>query len=509
MAGLKLIPVVMCGGAGRRLWPLSHAHHPKQFVPLFEQEGEEGGGETLFRGTMNRVARLQSGGGSGDVGGDGGEGRGHSIIVCNYAHRFFVADALTEAEGERSTVLVEPQQRNTAPAAALAALAAREQFGDALLLLMPSDHRIGDDAALVGAVEAGRAAAGDGKIVVFGVAPRYAESDYGYIRVAESGAGGKGGQVCEVAEFCEKPTREVAEKLLARGDCYWNSGLFLLRASVYLEAVARFAGDVGEVCARAYAGRRDDLGFVYVADDFAECRDISIDYAVMERADNVVVVPTEMDWSDLGDWNRLANYFAEDGDGNRTNVGGARAVVFRDAARNIVHTQREGGGQGRLVGILGVQDCIIADTPEALLVAGRGHAHHLKDLLADLPETTPRKVFRPWGYYEVLSRGDNFQVKRILINPGHGLSLQMHHHRSEHWVVVKGEAEVTCGDKVFTLAVNQSAYIPPQTRHRLENNGDEPVRLIEVQCGEYLEEDDIVRFEDRYGRSGEGENGKL
>ncbi len=485
---MKLVPVVLCGGSGTRLWPLSRKNYPKQFAPLFDDAGDAGdanaGGGTLFRRTMDRVGRLDC---------------QRAIVVCNNAHRFFVADGLSERERAACTILVEPSQRNTAPAVTLAALAARDD-GDATLLIMPSDHVIKDPDAFVKAVAAAAPAAQDDQIVVFGITPDCAESGYGYIRTdADAKAAAGTGAPRKVAEFCEKPDQETAAEWIARGNCYWNSGIFLVKASVYLAAIAGFEPGILAACEQAWAKRYDDLGFTCVdAAGFARCRNISIDYAVIERAANVMMVPAVMGWNDLGSWDALGEVFAADEHNNRVKGD----VLLKDAAGNIVY------GHGRLVGVLGVNDCIIADTPDAVLVAARKHAPALRQLVAGMqaqgrPEADqPRKVFRPWGYYESLHAADNFQVKRIQVNPGHGLSLQMHHHRSEHWVVVKGTARVTKGDDVFTLAENESTYIPARVQHRLENAGDAPVRLIEVQCGDYLGEDDIVRLEDRYGRAG-------
>lgn len=477
----------MCGGSGNRLWPLSRHHYPKQFARLFAQAGRE----TLFRCAMDRAARCAE-----------PEHKQRIIVVCNHAHRFFVADGLRETERAACTVLVEPQQRNTAAAATLAALDARREFGDALLLLMPSDHRIADENGLARAVAAARPAAQDNQIVVFGIPPTHAETQYGYIHIdAAAAADTAANPACKVLEFCEKPDQQTAAEWLARGHCYWNSGLFLVKASVYLQAIAAFEPDIAHCCEQAYAKRVDDLGFTYAhAESFAQCRNISMDYAIMERADNLrlVPLPTDLGWSDLGDWNRLAEVFDMDENDNRVQG----EVMLKDAARNIVLAYQ----QGRLVGVLGVADCIVADTADAVLVASRKHAHQIKDLVADMrahhrQADAHRKVFRPWGYYESLAKDENFQVKRIMIKPGHGLSLQKHRHRSEHWVVVKGKVQVTRGDEVFTLAANQSTYIPAQVQHRLENISREAVRLIEVQCGDYLEEDDIIRLDDRYGRT--------
>ncbi len=476
MTPLQLTPVILCGGSGTRLWPLSRKHHPKQFVPLFDQASTD----TLFRRVLDRVVLFNV---------------PRTIIVCNHAHRFLVAGSLNDAEREKCSVLVEPEQRNTAPAVTLAALQAMHEFGDALLLVMPSDHVIAAPDAFTDAVTAAVSVAQQNQIVVFGITPDRAESNYGYIHVDDKQATSLGISH-KVVEFCEKPEQEVAAEWIARGNCYWNSGIFLMKASVYLAAIDRFEPGMRQACEQAYTKRYEDLGFVHVdADWFAKCRNISIDYAVMERTDNIMLVPTDMGWSDLGDWNSLSTEFQEMPNGNRVRGD----VVLKEATQNIVYSSE------KLVSVLGVDNCVVVDTPDALLVASRAHAGNIKNLIADIqhrPEAdTPHKVFRPWGYYERLNKSDYFQVKRLLINPGHSLSLQMHYHRSEHWVVVKGEARVTRGDETFTIEPNQSTYIPAQVRHRLENVGTEPVQIIEVQCGDYLEEDDIVRFDDRYGRT--------
>ena len=484
-----LVPVVLCGGAGARLWPLSRKQHPKQFAPLLGLGGSDSDGDTLFRRTMDRVARLDS---------------RHSIVVCGAAHRFFVAAGLRESERRDCTIISEPHQRGTAPAAALAALEARRQFDDALLLLMPSDHIIADVEAFAAAVDAAaKVAAAEETIVLFGIPPRGVETEYGYIQLQQPWPG-DAGAVLEVAAFHEKPDRDTAADYLARGDVCWNSGLFLLRASTYLNAVARFEPGILESCERALANHGDAAGFIEPhAECFAACRAISIDHAVIERADNLTVMAADMGWSDVGNWKRLADADVFTADANDNRMRGD--VVCRDAARNIVH-----GDGGRLVSILGVDDCIVVDTADALLVADAERASDIADLVDDLRAQqraevdAPRRVHRPWGYYERIDHGDHFQVKRIVVNPGQSLSLQLHHRRSEHWTIVAGEARVTVGDKVFALTANQSTHIPAATRHRIENPSDEPVVFIEVQYGDYLGEDDIVRFDDRYGRGRAG-----
>lgn len=476
-----VVPVVLCGGAGARLWPLSRRNHPKQFAPLF------GDGETLFQRTVQRAARFNP---------------RRSIVVCNAAHRFFVAGELPKSQLDACTIIAEPHARGTAPAAALAALEAKRQFDDALLLLMPSDHIIADvDAFAAAAGAAAKVAAVEEKIVLFGVPPRGVETEYGYIRLQQPWPrDAKPGMLLEVAAFHEKPRRAAAADYLKRGDACWNSGLFMTRASVYLNAVDRFEPGMRAACEDALSNGRVDTGVIEpCAESFAACRAISIDHAVIERADNLAVVAADMQWSDAGSWRRLANAgdFTVDAGGNRMRG----EVVCRDANNNIVHAGE------RLVTVLGVDNCIIADTADALLVANAGRASDIADLVDDLrargrdEADTPHRVHRPWGYYQRIDGGDQFQVKRIVVNPRQSLSLQLHHRRSEHWTIVEGTARVTVGDKVFELSANQSTYIPAETRHRMENPGDQPVTFIEVQCGDYLGEDDIVRFDDRYGRT--------
>jgi len=480
---LPLVPVVLCGGAGARLWPLSRKLHPKQFAPLLDN------GDTLFARAMARAARLNP---------------RHCIVVCGDAHRFLVAGELGHAAPDAFTVIAEPQPRGTAPAAVLAALEARRRFDDALLLMMPADHIIADVDAFAAAVTAAVEVANDvDTIVLFGVPASEADAEYGYIKLKQPWPReAKPGAELQVAAFHEKPDRDTAAGYLKRGDACWNSGLFLTRASTYLNAVAQFEPGILDACRRALADReRDDAGVIEpCAQTFAACRAISIDHAVIERADNLSAVAADMGWSDAGSWPRLASAgdYTADADGNRAQGD----VICRDAKGNIVHA-----GGGRLVAVLGVDDCIIADTPDALLVAANQSAADLTDLVDDLragqrPEAdTPHRVHRPWGYYQTIDRGDNYQVKRIVVAPGQSLSLQLHHRRSEHWTIVEGRARVTVGDEVFELTANQSTYIPIKTRHRMQNPGTAPVAFIEVQCGDYLGEDDIVRFDDVYGRA--------
>ncbi len=473
---MKLVPVIMCGGSGTRLWPLSRKNYPKQFVPLFDEAGKE----TLFRYTMQRVSQLDC---------------QHAIVVCNNAHRFFVANDLREMSIS-NTILVEPSQQGTAPAATLAALAASSEFDDALLLILPSDHVIEDTDAFRTAVDTAIKVAQQDHIVIFGITPDRAEIGYGYIHTNDDNT--TQSEASKVLEFCEKPEQQTAAEWIEQGHCYWNSGMFLVKASVYLSAISQFEPAIRAACEQAWEKRYYDLSFTHLdADSFAKCRNISIDYAVIERVNNLMLVPTNMGWNDVGSWDALSTVFTAADNNNRV----SGDVILKEASDNIVYSH------DKLVGVFGVDECIIVDTADAVLVTSRKHAQHVKNLVSDMQRDNraeaddPNKVFRPWGSYENLARAENFQVKRIIVNPGQGLSLQMHHYRYEHWVVVQGRARVTRGDQVFILEVNQSTYIPALMEHRLENIDEQSLCLIEVQCGDYLGEDDIVRFDDRYGRT--------
>ncbi len=479
---LNLIPVILCGGAGTRLWPLSRKHFPKQFVPMAAAELTGDPADNLFRATVRRANLFDP---------------RNVVVVCNEAHRFFVSDNLRGFNGIDISILVEPASRNTAPAIALAAFEAVERHGDGLLLVLPSDHTVADIGGLEQAVRTAVPAAVSAMLVTFGIEPQRAETGYGYIHKGEPLDSGWGG-VWRAAEFREKPDLKTAQRWIAAGDHYWNSGMFLFKASAYLDQLKACAPAVHEACDAAYAKRRHDLNFI-CADraSFEACPDISVDYAVMEKSDNVALVPVRIGWNDVGSWDAMASLLRRDGDGNAS----SGDIVFADSSGNIVYAGE------RLVAVLGVSDCVIAETPDAVLVADRGRTQDVKRLVETLREQGRaqadeyRKVYRPWGSYESVDASDGFQVKRIVVNPGQCLSLQLHHRRSEHWVVVRGEVRVTRGEEQFMLGVNQSTYIPAETKHRLENPGDEPAHLIEVQCGDYLGEDDIVRFEDSYGRT--------
>jgi mannose-1-phosphate guanylyltransferase/mannose-6-phosphate isomerase len=467
-----LIPVLLSGGSGTRLWPLSRETHPKQFQPLV-------GEQSLLQATWRRL--------------DGLAGAGRPIVVANEEHRFMVAEQLRQAGVTPSALLLEPVGRNTAPAIAAAALQAQSEGADPLLLVLPSDHVIRDEAGFRAAVLAAKPAAEAGALVTFGIVPTGPETGYGYIQAAP------GDGVRAVARFVEKPDLATAEAYVAGGGYFWNSGMFLFRASRYLEELRRFAPDmVAAVRAALAAGKRDADFLRLDRAAFEACPADSIDYAVMEKTDAAAVLPIDVGWSDVGSWSALWEIADQDADGNAHH-----GDVLALGCRNTL-----AWGGRRLVTLLGLQDVIVVDTDDALLVAARDRVQQVKDIVARLKAqgrsqaSIHRKVYRPWGSYDGIDSGERFQVKRIVVNPGASLSLQMHHHRAEHWIVVSGSARVTCDDKVFLLAENQSTYIPLGSRHRLENPGKVPLELIEVQSGSYLGEDDIVRFEDVYGRGG-------
>ncbi len=471
---MSITPVILCGGSGTRLWPLSRQSFPKQFVPLL-------GDRNLLQLTLERLAWCGQ----------------PAICVASEDHRFLVADAL-ESQHTTGQVLLEPAARNTSAAMALAALLARSPgSADPLLLFCPSDHHIPDAGAFARTIEQGVAAAEGGAIVTFGVVPSFPSSAYGYIQQGDARADGSR----SVARFIEKPAPAAAQALLLQGNVLWNAGIFLVRASVLIDALARHAGDILQSCEQAMAQPRSEtvgrVSFVRPeAAPFLACRSQSIDYAVMEPHDNVAVVPFQGQWSDVGSWNAVAELSSADGEGNRV-TGQGHALHARNT---FIHAP------GRTVVALGTQDLLIIDTPDALLVAQRDHAEQVKDVVAHLSQrnisqaATHRRVARPWGWYDSVDMGERFQVKRIGVKPGASLSLQKHHHRAEHWIIVKGTAEVTRGQEVYLLSENQSTYIPIGEVHRLHNPGKMVLEMIEVQSGSYLGEDDIVRLEDIYGR---------
>ncbi|MDP3857583.1 MAG: mannose-1-phosphate guanylyltransferase/mannose-6-phosphate isomerase [Stagnimonas sp.] len=470
----KLVPVIMAGGTGTRLWPLSREQFPKQFIALT-------GDRSLLQVTALRAGRIVD--------------AAPPLAICGEDQRFLVGEQLRGC-GMAAEVLIEPAGRNTAPAAACAALHAQARYGDdALVLLMAADHVIADEAAFVRAVELACEVAREGRIAVFGIRPTRPETGYGYIRTGARRADG----AYELAAFVEKPDRERAEGFLREGGYYWNGGLFLFRADVMLAELQRFEPELLAQARLALARARSDLDFLRLdPESFKACRSESIDYAVMEKTDKAAVVLLDAGWDDVGSWTFLDQQ-PKDAQGNAVRGD----TLLHNAHRNLVHAE------SRLVALAGVDDTIVIETQDAVLVTTRAHAQDVKKIVAQLKSQGRSEaihhptVYRPWGSYETVAMDQRFQVKRIIVKPGQKLSLQMHHHRAEHWIVVKGTAEITIGEKLFMLSENQSTYIPLGEKHRLVNPGKVPLELIEVQSGSYLGEDDIVRFEDIYGRSPE------
>ncbi len=486
----ELIPVILCGGSGTRLWPLSRESYPKQFLAL------EGDGWSMLQKTARRLNGLGS-----EV-----PHAAAPMVVCNAEHRFIAAQQLAEAGISRSRLLLEPAARNTAPALTLAALQVARDAADGedpVLLVMPADHVVADEAAFVQAVEtAWRVARGEA-VVTFGIVADRPETGYGYIR---RGAARDDGALA-VDGFAEKPSADLAREYIDSGDYFWNSGLFVVRASVWLQAIGRYRPDILQACQQAMDAASEDMDFVRPGTDaFQACPAESIDYAVMERLPgdagspiHACVVPLQAGWSDLGAWDALWDVLPRDLTGNAA-VGETISVHSQNSLLL---------SSGRLVAGVGLEHVVVVETPDAVLVADMRQTQAVKQVVSDLKlrgktlADTHRKVVRPWGWYDSIDSGERFQVKRIVVNPGASLSLQMHHHRAEHWIVVRGTAEVTKGDEVLLLSENESTYIPLGHVHRLANPGKLPLEIIEVQSGSYLGEDDIVRYEDTYGRIAE------
>ena len=467
----KLKIVLLSGGSGTRLWPLSREAYPKQFLPL-------AGEHSLLQQTWLRVRDLP--------------GVGAPLVIANEEHRFLVAEQLQALGTKAGALILEPVGRNTAPAIAVAALRARDGGEDPVLLVLPSDHVITDEAAFRAAVLTALPVADEGGLVTFGIVPDAPETGYGYIKAAP----GEG--VRPIERFVEKPDAATAQGYLAAGDYFWNSGMFLFRASRFLAELEQHAPQMLAQCRLALAAARADHDFLRLdRAAFEACPSDSIDYAVMEKTGRGFVLPVSVGWSDVGSWSALADVSTHDAHGNATRGD----VIAIDSRNTLAWSER------RLVALVGLDDMVVVDTDDALLVARRDRVQDVKHVVAQLKqEARPhaklhRKVYRPWGSYDGIENGPGFQVKRITVKLGASLSLQMHHHRAEHWIIVSGHARVTCDDNVFELSANQSTYIPLGSKHRLQNVGSEPLELIEVQSGDYLGEDDIVRFEDVYGRS--------
>lgn len=468
-----MIPVILSGGSGSRLWPRSRQLYPKQFLTLTSDV-------TLVQETVNRLKGLEI---------------AAPMVVCNREHRFIVAGQLHEIGAQPSAILLEPHGRNTAPAVALAALEALRRHEDPLLLVLPADHVINDVASFHVAVQQAAAAAETGALVTFGVVPTRAETGYGYILRGESLSGLEAAY--RVQQFVEKPDPERAAGFASSGEHFWNSGMFLFKASAYVAALTELAPDILKQCQLAMDGARQDLDFTWLdADAFAACPSDSIDYAVMEKSEHAVMVPLDAGWSDIGSWESLWEVLPKDEHGNST-----RGDVLSIDSRNCLISAEKS-----LIAAVDVEDLVIVASDDAILVTRRDSSQQVKQVVEELDRRGcsrhrhHRKVFRPWGHYDSLDYGERFQVKRICVQPGERLSLQKHHHRAEHWVVVRGTALVTCGDEEVLLTENQSTFIPLGVVHRLENPGKVELEIIEVQSGSYLGEDDIVRYDDVYGR---------
>ncbi|OZG73675.1 mannose-1-phosphate guanylyltransferase/mannose-6-phosphate isomerase [Hahella sp. CCB-MM4] len=470
---MSLATVILCGGSGSRLWPLSREAYPKQFLNLTC-------GQSLLEETIARVSQL---GGAGKI-----------SVVSNEEHRFLVAQSLeVRKDLDRLPIILEPVGRNTAPAISVAAMQAIENDPDSILLVLPADHVIGKSDVFVEAVDKAKAAASEGKLVTFGIVPDSPHTGYGYIKANIAGS-----DSAPVEEFVEKPDQATAQTYLDSGKYYWNSGMFMFRADRYLQELKKFRADIYEACEKAYAGRQADLDFMRVDKAaFEACPDDSIDYAVMEKTQDAVVIPLDAGWSDVGSWSTLWEIQEKDGSGN-VKVGD---VITEDVEGSYIHSE------GRLIAAIGLKNHVIVETDDVVMVADKDRVQDVKKLVAQVKAQDReeyrfhKRVHRPWGTYEGIARSERFQVKRITVKPGGRLSLQKHHHRAEHWVIVSGTAKVTRGEEEMILTEDQSTYIPLGVVHRLENPGVIPVELIEVQTGSYLGEDDIVRFDDTYGRA--------
>ncbi|UVA79264.1 mannose-1-phosphate guanylyltransferase/mannose-6-phosphate isomerase [Pandoraea commovens] len=473
---MAITPVILCGGSGTRLWPLSRASYPKQYLAL-------AGSDTLLQQTVKRVGAL--------------DGVAAPLIISNNEQRFLVAEQLRAIDTTPGAIVLEPVARNTAPAVAAAALVALRQDADATLLVLPSDHAIANEAKFLEAVRAAKTLADDGYLVTFGIPPTSPHTGYGYIRRGAST------QVCasgfNIDQFVEKPDADKAAALIAAGNCYWNSGMFMFKASAYLDELERLAPAMLKQVKAAVERGAVDIDFFRLDKASLEaCPSDSIDYAVMEKAKRAAVVDADgLGWNDIGSWSAVAEIAERDENGNSL-IGD---VVTHGVKNSYVR------GESRMVAAIGVENLVIVETPDVVLVTSKDHVQDVKRVVETLiaegrsESVFHQRVFRPWGDYEGICVGDRFQVKKIVVKPGASLSLQMHFHRSEHWIVVKGTARVVNGDTTTLLTENQSTYIPLGTTHRLENPGRVPLELIEVQSGAYLGEDDIVRFQDDYGRT--------
>ena len=466
-----IVPVILSGGSGTRLWPLSRKLHPKQFINLVNET-------TLFQDTILRLP----------------EGVSEPLIICNEEHRFLAAEQLREINKKTIGIILEPEGKNTAPAIALAALKFINTGEDPILLVLSADHLIKNVKAFHQSIIVASELAENDNLITFGIVPDKAETSYGYIEANINNTDA----YYSIKSFTEKPNQKNAKKYLNSGNYLWNSGMFMFKASVYLNELEKFEPAILSACKKSCTTENIDSDFIRIDNDaFHQCPNESIDYAVMEHTKNGVVVPLDANWSDVGSWSSLWDVKTKD---NNDNVSEGD-VVLEDVKNTYTYSSN------RLVSVIGVSNLVIVDTQDALLVTDKQQIHNIKKIVERLQNDkrseveSHRKVFRPWGYYDSVDSGENFQVKRIVVNSGSKLSLQKHKHRAEHWVVVKGIALITCGDKVFELVENQSTYIPQGSLHRLENHQDIPLEIIEIQTGSYLGEDDIIRLKDDYSRN--------
>ena len=471
MSFATIFPAIMCGGSGTRLWPLSRALFPKQFLPLVNDT-------SMLQDTLLRLPKSCS----------------EPVFICNEDHRFLVAEQVRQLSQEQSTILLEPEGRNTAPAVALAAINALAKDKEAVLLVLAADHVIKDVETFQQVIAKASIAAEQGKLVTFGIVPTHAETGYGYIKKGNE----LNDSIFDVAQFVEKPDKLTAENYLESGEYLWNSGMFLFKASRYLEELAKHRLDILEHCQQAMTDVERDLDFLRPNKaDFLACANESIDYAVMEKTDSAVVIPLDAGWSDVGSYSALWEVCEQNADNNVLKGD----IIAQQTTNSYIHTQN------KLIATVGVDNLVIIDTPDAVLVANKDKVQEVKQIVEQLRSENRseavlhREAYRPWGKYDCIDIGDRFQVKRITVKSGAKLSVQMHHHRAEHWVIVSGTAKVTIDENTQLLSENQSVYIPIGAVHALENPGKLPLEMIEVQSGSYLGEDDIVRFEDKYGRA--------
>lgn len=466
-----IYPIILAGGSGTRLWPLSRQLYPKQFLPLISKG-------SMFQDTLERLAPIK---------------HYAPLIICNDEHRFLVAEQLRQLGLNEAQIILEPEGRNTAPAIALAALKIISQNPDAVLLVLAADHLIEDVESFNASIDQAQRLVSQGQLVTFGVVPKHPETGYGYIQRGDA----QSSDGYRIKRFVEKPVLATAQAYLETGEYYWNSGMFLFNAQLYLQELERFQPAILKACRAALEGSKQDLYFTRLdAEAFRACPAISVDYAVMEHTGQASVVPLTAGWSDIGSWSSLWEVSRKDNYGNATQGD----VIINEGHNLMVHADH------RLVATVGVDDLVVVETKDAVLVAHRDHVQDVKKVVEELKINgrteylDHREVYRPWGVYDSIDRGQRYQVKRITVKPGAKLSVQMHHHRAEHWVVVSGSAKVMVGDEIYLVTENQSTYIPIGQTHSLENPGVIPLELIEVQSGSYLGEDDIVRFEDSYGR---------